>query len=337
LTRALVEVTGLRKVFRVRRGLLQTEATELRAVDGVDLEIFAGETLALVGESGSGKTTLGRCILRLLEATAGEVRFDGEDLFSLSASRLRRRRRSFQMIFQDPYSSLNPRMSVGKILAEPLAVHQVVPPGDRATRVGELLEWVGLPEEAAERFPHEFSGGQRQRIGIARALAPEPRFLVADEPVAALDVSVRAQILNLLAHLQDRFGLTLLFIAHDLAVVEQIADRVAVLYLGRLVELAPTAELLAAPLHPYAVSLLAAVPVADPSVEYRRAANPGEPASPINPPAGCAYHPRCPSATELCRTQRPRLLEVEAGHEVACHHPGELKIESVVAVGNGTF
>ncbi len=333
----LVEVRGLRKVFPVRGGLLQTEAGELRAVDGVDLEIFAGEALALVGESGSGKTTLGRCILRLLEATAGEVRFDGEDLFSLSASRLRRRRRSFQMIFQDPYGSLNPRMRVGKILAEPLTVHQVVAPGDRAARVGELLEWVGLPKEAAERFPHEFSGGQRQRIGIARALAPEPSFIVADEPVAALDVSVRAQILNLLVHLQDRFGLTLLFIAHDLAVVEQIADRVAVLYLGRLVELAPTAELLSAPLHPYAVSLLAAVPVADPSVEYRRAAYPGEPASPINPPAGCAFHPRCPVATELCRKERPALLEVEAGHEVACHHPGELNIESVVAVGNGTF
>ena len=326
LKRSLVEVKGLRKVFRVRRGLLQTEAAELRAVDGVDLAILDGETLALVGESGSGKTTLARCLLRLLDASEGEVFFDGEDLLAMSSARLRRWRRRFQMVFQDPSGSLNPRMRVGKILAEPLKVHDVVAPEMRAGRVGELLELVGLPKEAATRFPHEFSGGQRQRIAIARALAPEPSFLVADEPVAALDVSVRAQILNVLAQLQDRLSLTLLLIAHDLVVVEQMADRVAILFLGRLVELAPTAVLLGAPQHPYTVNLVAAVPEPEPSAERRSVLLSGEQANPLSPPAGCAFHPRCPVATEHCRTERPRLLAVEAGHEVACHHPGELEL-----------
>jgi len=326
---SLVEVTGLRKVFPVRRGLLQAEVAELRAVDGVDLTILDGETLALVGESGSGKTTLARCILRLLDASEGDVTFDGEDLLAMSAARLRRARRRFQMVFQDPSASLNPRMKVGKILVEPLIVHDVVAPEGRAERVRELLDLVGLPNEAATRFPHEFSGGQRQRIAIARALAPEPIFLVADEPVAALDVSVRAQILNVLSRLQERLSLTLLLIAHDLAVVGQMADRVAILYFGRLVELAPTAALLEAPQHPYTVNLLAAVPVPEPSAEQRSVLLSGDQANPLSLPAGCALHPRCPAATDHCRTERPRLVEVEAGHEVACHHPGEVELGRV--------
>ena len=326
MKRALVEIRSLSKVFRIRRGLLQTEAAELCALNGIDLDIPAGETLALIGESGSGKTTLARCILRLLEPTEGEIHFDGEDLLAMSAARLRHRRRAFQMVFQDPYGSLNPRMRVGQILAEPLAVHDVVAPEGRAERVGELLELVGLSREAVSRYPHEFSGGQRQRIAIARALAPEPSFIVADEPVAALDASVRAQILNQLAHLQDRLGLTLLLIAHDLAVVEQMADRVAILYLGRLIELAPTALLFAAPQHPYTMNLLAAEPVPEPSTSRRSTLLSGEQANPLSPPRGCALHPRCPAATELCRTERPRLLEIDTGHEVACHHPGELEL-----------
>ena len=326
---SLVEVTGLSKVFRFRRGLLQTEVAELRAVDGVDLSILEGETLALVGESGSSKTILARCILRLLDASEGDVFFAGEDLLAMSAARLRRARRSFQMVFQDPSGSLDPRMRVGKTLEEPLIVHDVVAPEARAERVGELLELVGLPKEAATRFPHEFSGGQRQRIAIARALAPEPIFLVADEPVAALDVSVRAQILNILSRLQERLKLTLLLIAHDLAVVGQMADRVAILYFGRVVELAPTAALLAAPQHPYTVSLLAAVPVLQPPIERRSVLMSGDRANPLSPPAGCAFHPRCPAATELCKTDRPRLLEVESEHEVACHHPGELELDRI--------
>lgn len=337
MSQSLVEVRGLRKVFPVRQGPLKTEKTELVAVDDVDLEIPAGQTLALVGESGSGKTTFARCLLRLLDATEGEVLFEGEDLFGLSARRLRRERRKFQMVFQDPYGSLNPRMRVSEILAEPLSVHQIGSPETRPERVGELLELVGLPKEAAKRFPHEFSGGQRQRIAIARALAPEPIFLVADEPVAALDVSVRAQVLNVLSRLQERFHLTLLLIAHDLAVVGQMADRVAILYFGRLVEVGPTSRLLAAPQHPYTVNLLASVPVPDPSNRRPAAVLSGEKASPIDLPAGCALHPRCPAATELCRRQRPALLEIETGHEVACHHPGDVEVGVIQGIGNGTF
>jgi len=299
---ALVEVTGLRKVFRIRRGLLQAEVAELRAVNDVDLAILPGETLALVGESGSGKTTLARCILRLLEPSAGDVLFDGEDLLAMSAARLRRARRNFQMVFQDPSGSLNPRMRVGKILAEPLIVHNVVAPELRAERVEELLEVLGLPKDSAARFPHEFSGGQRQRIAIARALAPEPIFLVADEPVAALDVSVRAQILNVLARLQDRLSLTLLLIAHDLAVVEQMADRVAILYFGRVVEAAPTARLLGAPQHPYTLNLLAAVPVPEPSVGRRSVSLSGNPANPLSPATMPTPIPTRPQGNELSRT-----------------------------------
>ena len=322
---ALLEVRGLSKSFPERRGVLQRTVGHLRAVDRVDLDLAGGESFALVGESGSGKTTLARCVTRLIEPDAGSVRLDGEDLLALSGGELRRRRRRFQMIFQDPYGSLNPRMRVEKILAEPLEVHRLAPRSGRRARVEELLDLVGLPPAAADRYPHEFSGGQRQRIGIARALATRPDLLIADEPVSALDVSVQAQIINLLARLQQRFGLTLLVIAHDLALVEQLADRVGVLYLGSLVETAPTADLYRRPLHPYTVSLLSAVPVPVPARRRERIVLPGEPPSPLSPPPGCRFHPRCPIARERCARDEPALVEIEPGRQVACHFPGELE------------
>ena len=322
---ALVKVEGLRKEFPVRRGLLQREQGSVVAVDDVDLAIYESECLGLVGESGSGKSTLGRCILRLIDVTGGLIYFRGENLIPLKGEELRRRRREFQMIFQDPYGSLNPRMSVGQIIREPLEVHNVVPAADRNRRVLELLDLVGLPGDAAQRYPHEFSGGQRQRVGVARALAPEPQFIVADEPVSALDVSVRAQIINLLMDLRQRLGLSLLFIAHDLAVVEQIADRVAVMYLGRVIELSDTGDLFARPQHPYSVSLLSAVPEPDPHRSGERIVLPGEVPSPMNPPKGCAFHPRCPIAEEQCRDEEPALRRLDSGQSVACHFPGELE------------
>ena len=322
---ALVKVEGLRKEFPVRRGLLQREQGSVVAVDDVDLAIYESECLGLVGESGSGKSTLGRCILRLIDVSGGSIYFRGENLIPLKGEELRRRRREFQMIFQDPYGSLNPRMSVGQIIREPLEVHNVVPAADRNRRVLELLDLVGLPEDAAQRYPHEFSGGQRQRVGVARALAPEPQFIVADEPVSALDVSVRAQIINLLMDLRQRLGLSLLFIAHDLAVVEQIADRVAVMYLGRVIELSDTRDLFARPQHPYSVSLLSAVPEPDPHRSGERIVLPGEVPSPMNPPKGCAFHPRCPIAEERCREEEPALRRLDSGQSVACHFPGELE------------
>ena len=321
----LVEIEGLRKHYPVRRGILQRSIGSVRAVDGVDLSLEEGECFALVGESGSGKTTLGRCLMRLIEPTAGRIVFQGEDLLALSGAELRRRRRDFQMVFQDPYGSLNPRMRVGRIVSEPLEVHGTVPREKRKDRVRELLSLVGVPDEAATRFPHEFSGGQRRRIGIARALAPEPTFLVADEPVSALDVSVRAQIINLLLDLQRRLGLTLLFIAHDLAVVEQMADRVGVMYLGRLVEVGPTEQIFANPQHPYTVSLLSAVPIPDPIRSHERILLPGEPPSAVDPPSGCPFHPRCPIAEPRCATDEPHLSPAGDGHEVACHYPGKLE------------
>ena len=333
----LVETRGLRKYFPIHRGIFQRLAGQVRAVDGVDLTIDEAHCLALVGESGSGKTTLGRCILRLLDASAGEIRFAGEDLLGLTASELRRRRRHFQMIFQDPYSSLNPRMKVGRILSEPLEVHQTVPVRERRRRVGELLHLVGLPLDSAQRYPHEFSGGQRQRIGIARALAPEPRFLVADEPVSALDVSVRAQIINLLLNLRETLRLGMLFIAHDLTVVEQVADRVAVLYLGQIVEQASTVQLFDTPLHPYSISLLSAVPVPDPERPHHRILLSGEPPSPAEPPSGCRFHPRCPIAIDRCREEKPLLRELQTGHFVACHYPGELAVPPDLPRSGGTF
>ena len=308
----LVEARGIVKEFPVRRGLLQRSTGTLKAVDGVDLRIEEGECLAIVGESGSGKTTLARCLVRLVEPSAGEVRFRGESLYDLDAATLRRRRRDFQIVFQDPSGSLNPRMRVGPILAEPLQAHGLAP---RPAR--------GLPAAAADRYPHEFSGGQRQRIGIARALATEPALLIADEPVSALDVSVQAQIINLLMDLRERLGLTLLVIAHDLGVVRRVADRVAVMYLGRLVELAANRQLFSRPQHPYTASLLSAVPSRDPGARGRRIVLGGELPSPSDPPAGCAFHPRCPIARPRCGDEVPALEEIDDGHRAACFYPGE--------------
>ena len=333
----LLEVRDLRKTYPVHRGLLQRVTGETVALDGVSFHLDRGECLAVVGESGGGKTTLARCILRLIEACEGEILFDGVDLRSLAESDLRKRRRDLQMVFQDPYSSLNPRMSVKQILSEPLEIHAVVPPAERRQRVVELLQVVGLPAESANRYPHEFSGGQRQRIGIARALAPQPRFLVADEPVSALDVSVRAEILNLLSDQRRRLGLAVLLIAHDLTVVEQTADRVAVLFLGRIVEMAATNRLFGAAQHPYTVALMASAPVADPTRRRNRITLSGELPSPAEPPPGCKFHPRCPIAQERCLYEEPSLTEIAPGHDVACHYPGELSFQPVDREENGTF
>lgn len=321
----LVEARELRKSFPVRRGVLQRTVAQVQAVRGVDLAIRRGETYALVGESGSGKTTLGRCLIRLIEPSSGRLFFDGEELTGMPSGELRNRRRRFQMVFQDPFGSLNPRMRVGKILGEPLAIHKIVERADRDREIDRLLEMVGLPASAKSRFPHEFSGGQRQRIGIARALAPRPDFLVADEPVSALDVSVQAQIVNLLEDLQQRLQLALLLIAHDLAVVSQTSDRVGVMYLGRLVEEGPTATVFQNPQHPYTVSLLSAVPIPDPETNRRRIILPGEPPSPSDPPSGCSFHTRCPIAEARCRQEDPELRPTPAGHLGACHFPGKLE------------
>ncbi|GGC61735.1 ABC transporter ATP-binding protein [Siccirubricoccus deserti] len=329
----VLEVSELRKHYPIRAGLLRREVGRVRAVDGVSFHIAAGETLALVGESGCGKTTVSRCILRALRATSGEIRFAPEDgrvveLVGLPKRQLRPLRRHMQMIFQDPYSSLNPRMMVGDIIAEPLKVNGV-PAAERQARVLELLDLVQMPASARSRFPHAFSGGQRQRIGIARALALQPRLVVADEPVSALDVSVQAQIINLLLDLQDRLRLSMLFVAHDLGVVRHVSDRVAVMYVGRIVEVAPTATLYRTPRHPYTEALLAAVPAPDPARRGRQLAVLGEVADPANPPPGCAFHPRCPYAVERCRIERPELTEVTPGRWTSCHRARELELAGV--------
>ncbi|HEX7511406.1 MAG TPA: oligopeptide/dipeptide ABC transporter ATP-binding protein [Chitinivibrionales bacterium] len=298
----LMSVVGLKTYFPLRSGKRVAGQEYVRAVDGVDLSLYRGKTLGLVGESGSGKTTVGRTILRLIPAFAGEVKFDGQDVFSLSASALRALRRRMQIIFQDPMSSLNPRMTVEGIVSEPLIVHTKLSRGERGKRVGQLLERVGLSANYAHRYPHEFSGGQRQRIGIARALASSPDFIVCDEPVSALDVSIQAQILNLLSDLQQEFGLSYLFIAHNLAVVEHFADEVAVMYLGKIVEKASPDDLYVRPTHPYTQALLSAIPVADPTVRHSRIRLPGETPSPVSPPPGCAFHPRCLYSREAARS-----------------------------------
>jgi oligopeptide/dipeptide ABC transporter ATP-binding protein len=314
----LLEVRELRKYFPVRAGLLRREHAAVRAVDGVSFDLATGETLGVVGESGCGKTTLGRLVLRLLEPTGGTIRFAGQDLSGLGAEALRRTRREMQLIFQDPFGALNPRMRVGPIVGEGLAVHGIARGAALRDRVLAALERVGLRADAYDRYPHEFSGGQRQRIGIARALALAPRLIVADEPVSALDVSIQAQIVNLLQDLQDERGIAYLFIAHDLRVVEHISHRVAIMYLGRIVELADSRELYANPRHPYTRALLSAVPELDPAARRERIALRGEVPSPINPPAGCPFHPRCAFAEARCRADRP-LLEGRADHAVACH------------------
>ena len=317
----LLEVRHLVKHFTVGGGLFGGPSGLVRAVDDVSFSIRRGETLGLVGESGCGKTTTGRCILQLERPTRGQVLFEGRELTALDAAALRPVRRRMQVIFQDPYSSLNPRMTVGQILAEPLAVHGIIPSArGRRERVRELCHRVGLLPQHADRYPHQLSGGQRQRVGIARALAVEPALIVCDEPVSALDVSIQAQIINLLEDLQSELGLTYLFIAHDLAVVRHISDRVAVMYLGKIVELTDRRELYENPLHPYTQALLAAVPIPDPQVEASRPRHVlgGEVPSPLNPPSGCVFHPRCPIAVDRCRGEVPPLREVTPGHWAAC-------------------
>jgi len=330
----VLEIDGLTKHYPIHAGLLRREVGRVRAAEDVNFTIARGETLALVGESGCGKTTVARCILRALKPTAGAIRFapgdDGRmvDLAPLSKRALRPLRRHIQLIFQDPYASLNPRMMVGDIIAEPLLVNGV-PLAERQRRVSELLDLVGLPAVARTRFPHAFSGGQRQRIGIARALALNPRMVVADEPVSALDVSVQAQIINLLLDLQDQLKLSVLFVAHDLGVVRHVSDRVAVMYVGRMVEIAPTEALYTTPRHPYTHALLAAVPKADPALRDAAEAPMGEVADPANPPPGCAFNPRCPFAVDRCRSERPALREVAPGHQTACHRAEELSLSGV--------
>ena len=325
--RSLVEVDGLKVWFPITEGVVfERHVGDVRAVDGISFRLRRGETLGLVGESGCGKSTTGRAIIRLLEPTAGTVRFDGTDLATLSGADLRRGRRRMQMIFQDPYSSLNPRMTAGGIIGEPLDIHEIGDKTERRARVRELLATVGLNPDFADRYPHEFSGGQRQRIGVARSLAVHPDLIVADEPISALDVSIQAQIINLLERLQGEFDLTYLFIAHDLSVVRHISDRIAVMYLGRIVELASSQDLNRYPLHPYAVALLSAIPIPDPVVESRRRRIilRGDVPSPAAPPSGCRFHTRCWLRERLdnpeeCVTLDPELRTVAADHEVACH------------------
>jgi peptide/nickel transport system ATP-binding protein len=320
---ALVELQNLKVWFPIKSGiLLDRHVGDIRAVDDVSLQIRRGETLGLVGESGCGKSTVGRTILRLYTPTAGRILFDGRDISSLGEGELRPLRRRMQMVFQDPFASLNPRHSIGRIVGEPLRTHGLARRREAAARVRDLLHTVGLPADAAGRYPHEFSGGQRQRIGLARAIAVNPDFVVADEPVSALDVSIQAQIINLLENLQEEFDLTYLFIAHDLAVVRHISDRIAVMYLGSVVEISPAAELYTNPLHPYTISLLSAVPIPDPVVE--RAREPillaGDLPSPANPPAACRFHTRCPYVQPTrCREEVPPLRTLASGHQVACH------------------
>jgi peptide/nickel transport system ATP-binding protein len=326
---ALVELEELKIYFPIKSGLvLDRHVGDIKAVDGVSLSIDRGETVGLVGESGCGKSTVGRAILRLYEPTDGRIVFDGQDITNLGESDLRPLRRRMQMVFQDPYSSLNPRHSVGRMVSEPMRVHGLG--GRRSTnaRVRELLQTVGLPADAASRYPHEFSGGQRQRIGLARSLAMNPDFIVADEPVSALDVSIQAQIMNLLENLQKEFELTYLFIAHDLAIVRHISDRIAVMYLGKIVEISPAGELYDNPLHPYTISLLSAVPIPDPVVELQRERIllAGDLPSPANPPAACRFHTRCPYIQPTrCTDEEPLLRRLSDGHVVACHYAEEIQ------------
>jgi oligopeptide transport system ATP-binding protein len=319
----LLEARHVKKYFPIRKGVLQREVGRVHAVDDVSFAVREGETLGLVGESGCGKSTLGRTLVRLLEPTDGEIIFQGKPIQSLGTRRLRPLRREMQMVFQDPYASLNPRKRVGTIVSDPMRIHDLGSRAEQKRRVGEILETVGLSPEHYNRFPHEFSGGQRQRIGIARALALRPKLIIADEPVSALDVSIQSQMLNLLEDLQNEFQLTYIFIAHDLGVVRHVSDRIAVMYLGKIVELSPAEELYTRPIMPYTEALLSAVPIPDPDLAEKREriVLEGDVPSPINPPTGCRFHPRCRYATDVCKQLEPPLVDYGNGHLAACHHP----------------
>ena len=330
----LVEIKELKKYFPIHKGFLRREVGAVRAVDDVSFHINEGETVGLVGESGCGKTTAARCIVKAIDATAGEIMYrtvDGStvDLTQLSNAEMRPLRRDIQMIFQDPFSSLNPRMTIFEIISEPLLVNNIGTRQEREVRVHELLNQVGLRQEFMQRFPHAFSGGQRQRIGIARALAAQPRLIIADEPVSGLDVSVQAQVLNLMMDLQDDFSLTYLFVSHDLNVINQISDRVVVMYVGRVVEVGTPKELFSSPKHPYTAALISALPKPDPKQKRQRTVLEGEVANPAAPPAGCYFHPRCPHAIELCKTEAPGMEEISPGRFVSCHRASELDLAGV--------
>ncbi|WMT20475.1 ABC transporter ATP-binding protein [Parageobacillus toebii] len=319
MSEPLLQVKGLKKYFPITGGVFGKKIGEVKAVDDVTFTVYKGETLGIVGESGCGKSTTGRMLLRLIEPTEGSIVFEGKEVTKLSKSELRKMRRDMQMIFQDPFASLNPRHTVEKILEEPLVVHGIGSKEERKKRVQEMLEVVGLGRYHAKRYPHQFSGGQRQRIGIARALMTNPKLIIADEPVSALDVSIQAQVLNLLEDLQKEFGLTYIFIAHDLGVVRHISDRVGVMYLGRLVELADSDQLYESPKHPYTKALLSAVPILDPEYKKESQLLSGDLPNPANPPQGCAFHTRCSACMDICKQKRPEMKEVEKGHYVACH------------------
>jgi oligopeptide transport system ATP-binding protein len=332
---ALLDVRHVKKYFPIRKGVLQREVAHVHAVDDVSFSVGEGETLGLVGESGCGKSTLGRTLVRLLEPTAGEIIFEGAPIQNLGTRRLRPLRREMQMVFQDPYASLNPRKRVGTIVSDPMRIHNLGSRSEQKKRVNEILETVGLSPEHYNRFPHEFSGGQRQRIGIARALALRPKLIVADEPVSALDVSIQSQMLNLLVDLQNEFSLTYVFIAHDLGVVRHVSDRIAVMYLGKIVELAPADELYVRPIMPYSEALLSAVPIPDPDLaeKRKRIVLEGDVPSPINPPSGCRFHPRCRYATDVCKEIEPPLVDYGSGHLAACHHPLNVDQATLERVG----
>lgn len=315
----LIKIENLKKYFPIKSGIISRVSNYVKAVDGIDLSIPVGQTIGLVGESGCGKTTLGKTIIKLLEPTSGEIIFENNNLTHLNASNMRPYRREMQIVFQDPYGSLNPRMKVESIVSEGLAIHNILSGNERKDFIRELMNTVGLREDALSRYPHEFSGGQRQRIAIARALALKPKFIVCDEPISALDVSVQAQIINLFIELQEKFELTYLFISHDLRVVRHISDKVAVMYLGKIVEISPSKELYKNPLHPYTKILISSVPIADPSRKRVKTVLKGDVPSPINPPSGCSFHPRCPIAVEKCKTVEPELRDVASDHLVSCH------------------